>query len=208
MVLCICLTFIISFVKDKSEKWSAYTYSLIIELSRNEKLQKYRIILPQHTNYLHKWLVHILTCLLLPWLFFFLWDSCMCKSRTTFHLLWRAGPPLHLKLSRDFLTFISFNIWRQKGKCIRSLHLDLVTLVTLEAKWSFQLLKRLLSDWFGPKYKSKVSGYMDNTKVLLRSRLNLGFKLNYFSNWSWFKLKFFIVIFVHLELIFFMLHIL
>ena len=32
-------------------------YGLIIELPRNEKLQKYRIILSQHTNYLHKWLV-------------------------------------------------------------------------------------------------------------------------------------------------------
>ena len=33
------------------------------------------IILSQHTNYLHKWLVHLLTCLLVPRLFFLLWDS-------------------------------------------------------------------------------------------------------------------------------------
>ena len=37
---------------------SVYFLGLIIELSRNEKLQKYRI-LSQHTNYLHKWLVHL-----------------------------------------------------------------------------------------------------------------------------------------------------
>ena len=35
--------------------------------------------------------------------------------------------------------------------------------------------------WFGPKQKSKVSRYMDNTRVLLRDRPNLGFTLNYFS---------------------------
>ena len=66
-----------------------YTYGLITELSRNEKLQKYRIILFQHTNYLHKWLVQFLTCLLLP----FLQNFCMCKPRTTFYLLWQAGLP-------------------------------------------------------------------------------------------------------------------
>ena len=38
---------------------SVYFYGLIIEFSRNEKLQKYRIILSQHTYYLHKWLVHL-----------------------------------------------------------------------------------------------------------------------------------------------------
>ena len=30
------------------------SYGLIIELPRNEKLQKYRIILSQHIGYLHK----------------------------------------------------------------------------------------------------------------------------------------------------------
>ena len=39
---------------------------------------------------------------------------------------------------------------------------------------------------------------MDNSKVILSSRLNLGFSLNYFS---------FIVNFVHLKLFFFTLHI-
>ena len=34
---------------------------------------------------------------------------------------------LHLKLSPEFLTFISFNIWRKKSKSIRSSHLELVT---------------------------------------------------------------------------------
>ena len=42
--------------------------------------------------------------------------------------------------------------------------------------------------------KDKVSSYMDNIKVLLHSRLNLGFNLNYFS--------FLLQIFVHLELFF------
>ena len=33
----------------------------------------------------------------------------------------------NLKLSHEFLTFISFNIWRKKCKSIRSSHLELVT---------------------------------------------------------------------------------
>ena len=70
-----------------------YTYGLIIELSRNEKLQKYKIILSQHTKYLHNWLVPFLTYLLLTCLFFFLQDSYMCKPRTTFCLILRAGLP-------------------------------------------------------------------------------------------------------------------
>ena len=50
-----CLAFSISFFKDESEKRLASTsYGFIIEFSRNEKLQKQRIILSQHTNYLHK----------------------------------------------------------------------------------------------------------------------------------------------------------
>ena len=32
---------------------------MIIDLLENEKLQKYRIILSQHTNYLHTWLDHL-----------------------------------------------------------------------------------------------------------------------------------------------------
>ena len=40
---------------------------------------------------------------------------------------------------------------------------------------------------------------MDNTRVLLRSRLNVGFNLNYFS--------FFFANLVHLELFFFTLHV-
>ena len=46
---------------------------------------------------------------------------------------------------------------------------------TLEAKQSFQTFKSPPCDWFGPKYKCKVVSYMDNTKMVLRSRLNLGF---------------------------------
>ena len=56
-----------------------------------------------------------------------------------------------------------------------------------------QTFKRPLSDWFGPKYKCKISSYMDNTIVLLRSKLNLGFNLNYrfFCTFSAFKIFFF-----------------
>ena len=43
----------ISVFKD-FEKWLvSISNGLIIELWRNKKLQKYRIILSQHTNYLH-----------------------------------------------------------------------------------------------------------------------------------------------------------
>ena len=51
----------------------------------------------------------------------------------------------------------------------------------MEARWSFQTFKRLLNDWFRPKYSCKVSSYIDNTRVLLCSRLVLRFSLNYSS---------------------------
>ena len=84
--------YIIYIVKDQSEKWLVYTNGFIIELLRSEKRQKCRIILSQHTNYLHKWLVHFLTCLLPPCLFFYA-NPYICKPRTILFLLWRAGPP-------------------------------------------------------------------------------------------------------------------
>ena len=50
-----CLTFTILFFKYQSEKrLMSNSYGLIIEFSKNEELQKYRIILSQRTNYLHK----------------------------------------------------------------------------------------------------------------------------------------------------------
>ena len=64
---------------------------------------------------------------------------------------------LHVKLSYEF--YLIF--WTPNGLSIT--------------------FKSLLSDWIGPKYKCKVSSYMDNTRVLLRNRLNLGFSLNYLS---------------------------
>ena len=57
---------------------------------RNEKLQKYRIILLQHTSCLHKWLVLSLICLLL--LFFSGKFLNVCKPRTTLYPLWQPGP--------------------------------------------------------------------------------------------------------------------
>ena len=56
--------------KNQSGKWLVSTsYGLIIELSRNGKLLKYKIILSQHTNYLHQCLVclkfwHLYCCLI------------------------------------------------------------------------------------------------------------------------------------------------
>ena len=60
---------------------------MIIEFSRNEKLQKYRIIHSQQTNYLQKQLVHFLTCLLVPCLFFPQRDSWICANQE------QTGPP-------------------------------------------------------------------------------------------------------------------
>ena len=64
---------------------------MIIELSKNEKLQNYRIILSQYTSCLHKWLVYFLVCLLL--LRFFSGKFLnVCKPRITYPL-WQPGPP-------------------------------------------------------------------------------------------------------------------
>ena len=81
---------------------------------------------------------------------------------------------LHLKLSHDLLILVSFNIWRYK-------FISGAIYLTL---WKSNGLSKRLKDqsiWTGPKYKYKVSSYMDSTKVLLRGGLNLGFNLNYFS---------------------------
>ena len=63
---------------------------------------------------------------------------------------------LYLTLSHEFLTFTSFNIWRLKCESIRFSQLELLTW-HFGAKCSFQTFKRPLSDWFGPKYKCKLS---------------------------------------------------
>ena len=58
-----------------------------------KKLQKYRTIPSQHTNYLHKWLIYLnLTCLLRSCLFFSTRFLSICQPRTTLYLLWLAGP--------------------------------------------------------------------------------------------------------------------
>ena len=57
-----------------------------------KKLQKYRTISSQHTNYLHKWLIYLnLTCLLRLCLLFSVRFLSMCQPRTTLYLLWWAG---------------------------------------------------------------------------------------------------------------------
>ena len=65
------------------------SYASIIEFSSHEKLQKERIILSQHTNYLQKCLVHFLTCLLVSCLFFFceIANYVQAKNRLD-HLDW------------------------------------------------------------------------------------------------------------------------
>ena len=81
---------------------------------------------------------------------------------------------LHLKLSHDLLTLVSFNIWRYNFTS-RAIYLTLCKPNGLSKCLKDQ------SIWTGPKYKCKAGSYMDSTKVLLRDRLNLGFNLNYFS---------------------------
>ena len=77
------------------------SYCLIIEFSRNEKLQKYIIILSQHTNYLHKWLVPFLTCLLLPCFFFYKIPKYMQAKNRLARLDWhfREWPSMLTKLA-------------------------------------------------------------------------------------------------------------
>ena len=85
---------------------------------------------------------------------------------------------LHLKLSRQFLIFVSFNIWRY----------NFTSGAIYLKRWKPNHLSKRLKDqsiWTGPKYKCKVSSYMNSTKVLLHSKLNLGFNLNYFSFLLW-----------------------
>ena len=55
----------------------ATSCGLTTEFSWNEKLQNCIIFLSQDTNYLHKWLVHFFTCLLVP-CFFFCKNSKIC----------------------------------------------------------------------------------------------------------------------------------
>ena len=87
---------------------------------------------------------------------------------------------MHLKLSRDLLTLVSFNIRRYKFTS-GAIYLTL---------WKPNGLSKRLKDqsiWIGPKYKCKVSSYMDSTKELLRGRFNLRLNLSYFSffpNWA------------------------
>ena len=64
---------------------------------------------------------------------------------------------LHLKLSRDLSTLVLFTIWRYKFTC-GAIYLTL---------WKQNGLSKRLKDqstWTGPKYKCKVSSYMDSTK--------------------------------------------
>ena len=70
------------------------SYGLIIELLRNKKQQKYKTVLSQYTNHLHKLLVPlnfaILTVAML--ISFSARFLNMYKARTTFYLFWQAGP--------------------------------------------------------------------------------------------------------------------
>ena len=66
------------------------SYGLIIELSRNEKQQEYRIILSQHTIYTDSWTTFDMFTAAM--FIFFCEILNMCRPRTTFYLLWWAGP--------------------------------------------------------------------------------------------------------------------
>ena len=57
------------------------------------KLQKYRVILSQHTSYLNIRLFQFLICLPLLWLFFSGKFLNVCKPRTTAYPLWQPDPP-------------------------------------------------------------------------------------------------------------------
>ena len=82
------LTFIISFFKDLSKKWLvSSSYGLIIELSRNKKLQNYRIILSQHTNDLSS-LWHVYCCHV-----YFVFCEILKFVQAKNNILRRAGPP-------------------------------------------------------------------------------------------------------------------
>ena len=97
----------------------------------------------------------------------------------------------HLKLSHDLLTLVSLNIWKYKFSS-GAIYLTL---------WKKNDLSKRLkgkSKWTGPKYKCKVSSYMDSTNALLHGRINLGFNLSIIV---------FIVNFEHLELLLFAFHI-
>ena len=70
------------------------SYDFIVELSRNEKPQKYRIILSQHTNNLHKWLGHLHFDMFSAAMFIFFREILnMCKPRIRFYLVWWASTP-------------------------------------------------------------------------------------------------------------------
>ena len=66
-------------------------YNLIIE-----KLQKHRMILSRHANYLHKWLAHLnLTFLLLPCLFCFCEILKYVQGHNTSSKFWDQFPSHH-----------------------------------------------------------------------------------------------------------------
>ena len=81
---------------------------------------------------------------------------------------------LHLKLSHESLTF------GDKREQVFGLHIKRKLPDTLEATWSFQTFKRPISEYLGAKYKWKVISYMNNARVLLCNRPNLGFSLNFY----------------------------
>ena len=72
------------------------------------KLQKYRIILSQHTNYLHKYLVHFFACLLLPGLNLENWRRIQ-KGHWEFH------HPLFNLFSKCLASKKRFEYFLQKG---------------------------------------------------------------------------------------------
>ena len=68
-----CFTLMTPFFKDWSKKWFVFTFDGIsFRNPRKKNSQKYIIILFQHTNYLHEWVVHINLYMFTNTMFFFL----------------------------------------------------------------------------------------------------------------------------------------
>ena len=88
---------------------------------------------------------------------------------------------LHKMLKLGFWNFKSIFLRMQFS--LVATFFSLVLVISLS--WYFHLTISYLTLWkpngLSKHLKGKVSSYMDNIKVLLRSRLNLGFNLNYFS---------------------------
>ena len=144
----------------------------------NEKLQKYRIILSQHTSYLCEWLVHLNFVVFTAAIFLFFLARFLKRASLEQHSISFDGLAhldWHFMEVGQHAYQTGWEWWMQAG----SVQCDQKFLCKGNIPFSKAVPPN--SDWFGLKYKYKVSSHMDNTRVLLHSRLTLGFNLNYLS---------------------------